>query len=147
MMPGVTAPQDPVAVAGPTVVPDAEIEATVGGHALRLRVVATPEKRAAGLMFYRELPDDLGMLFVFPVDQELSFWMRNTLVPLSVAYLDAERRILNVEDMQPLDEQTFHRSAGPARYALEVRQGWFAARGIGAGAVVEFTLPAGLPVQ
>jgi uncharacterized protein len=130
-----------------TVVPDAEITATAGGEALRLLVVADPEKRARGLMFYRSLPDDLGMLFVFPSDAPLSFWMRNTYIPLSVAYLDSERRILNIADMQPLDEQTLHRSAGPARYALEVNQGWFAARNIAPGAVVEFTLPPDLVVR
>lgn len=130
----------------PTVVPDTEITATVEGHQLRLLVVATPEKRAQGLMFVQELPDDTGMLFVFPMDTPLSFWMRNTYIPLSVAFLDAEGRILNIEDMQPLDE-SLHSSVAPARYALEVNQGWFAARGIGPGAVVEFTLPPDLVVQ
>jgi uncharacterized membrane protein (UPF0127 family) len=133
--------------AGATVVPDATIAATIGEERLELQVVATPETRAQGLMFYSELPQSAGMLFVFPQDSQQSFWMRNTFIPLSVAFLDAERRILNIEDMQPLDEQTFHNSAGPARYALEVNQGWFAARGIGPGAVVEFTLPPDLAVR
>nr|PZN35714.1 MAG: DUF192 domain-containing protein [Chloroflexota bacterium] len=148
-MPGVSSgyPEPGAAPATePTVVPDTEITATVEGHQLRLLVVATPEKRAQGLMFVQELPDDTGMLFVFPMDTPLSFWMRNTYIPLSVAFLDAEGRILNIEDMQPLDE-SLHSSVAPARYALEVNQGWFAARGIGPGAVVEFTLPPDLVVQ
>jgi hypothetical protein len=130
-----------------TVVPEAIVSATVNGQTLSLQVVASPETRARGLMFYRELPADAGMLFVFPVDGQQSFWMRNTFVPLSVAFLDAERRIINIEDMQPLDEQTFHVSAAPARYAIEVNQGWFAQRGIEPGTVVEFTLPPDLLVR
>ncbi|HWQ13781.1 MAG TPA: DUF192 domain-containing protein, partial [Roseiflexaceae bacterium] len=144
-LPGVSGP--PAAAPEATVVPDAEISGVVGQHTLRLQVVATPETRARGLMFYRSLPEDAGMLFVFPADGQHAFWMRNTFIPLSVAFLDAEGRILNIADMQPLDEQTFHQAAGPARYALEVNQGWFAARGIGPGAVVEFTLPAGLEIR
>jgi uncharacterized membrane protein (UPF0127 family) len=139
--------EGPALGADATVVPDATIAATVGGQTLNLQVVASPETRQQGLMFYRELPQDAGMLFVFPTDGELSFWMRNTLIPLSVAFLDADRRILNIADMQPLDDRTFHRSSGPARYALEVNQGWFAARGIEPGAVVEFTLPPDLAVR
>ena len=64
------------------------------------------------------------MLFVFSKDQVLSFWMRNTYLPLSIAYLDASGEIVDIQDMQPLDE-TAHPSAKPARYALEVNQGWF----------------------
>lgn len=127
-----------------TVTPDATGTAMIGEHTLALLVVTTPETRAQGLMFVRELPQDTGMLFVFPEDAQQSFWMRNTFIPLSVAFLDAEGRILNIADMQPLDDQTFHTSAGPARYALEVNQGWFAARQIEAGAAVQLTLPAGL---
>lgn len=127
--------------------PEAQIPLQIGGASLTALVVATPETRARGLMFYRELPDDLGMLFVFPFDSLGSFWMRNTYVPLSVAFLDSERRVLNIADMQPLDEQTQHFPVSPARYALEMRQGWFAERGIGPGAVVEFTLPSDLVVR
>jgi uncharacterized membrane protein (UPF0127 family) len=145
-LPDISGPP-PTSAPESTVIPDAEITATIGEHALRLQVVANPETRAQGLMFYRSLPEDMGMLFVFPADAAHTFWMRNTFVPLSVAFLDAERRILNIADMQPLDEQTFHQAAGPARYALEVNQGWFAARGIAPGAVVEFMLPEGLEVR
>jgi hypothetical protein len=97
-------------------------------------------------MFREEMPPDGGMLFVFPAEQPRSFWMKDTPLPLSIAFLDAERRIINIVDMQPFDE-TSHASAGPAKYALEVHQGWFAERGIEAGARCEFELPADLLVQ
>jgi uncharacterized membrane protein (UPF0127 family) len=97
-------------------------------------------------MFRQELADDAGMLFVFPQDQGLSFWMRNTTIPLSIAFIDSERRIINIADMQPLDESSVP-SERPARYALEVNQGWFAVRGIKPGDRVEFVLPADLEVN
>jgi hypothetical protein len=132
---------------GPTVAPNGATQLTIGAYQLTARIVADPATRSQGLMFVTELPDDEGMLFVFPTDQQLSFWMRNTYIPLSIAFLDADRRILNIADMEPLDDRTFHASAGPARYALEVNQGWFAARGIAAGDIVEFMLPPDLVVQ
>jgi uncharacterized membrane protein (UPF0127 family) len=93
-------------------------------------------ERQRGLMDRTALADNAGMLFVFDREKPLSFWMRNTLIPLSVAYIDSDGRIVDIQDMQPLDE-TPHPSAGPARYALEVNQGFFAARGIGVGDEVE----------
>jgi uncharacterized membrane protein (UPF0127 family) len=82
------------------------------------------------------LQPDHGMLFVFETPQPLSFWMKNTYVPLSIAFLDPRGRILNIEDMRPQDEST-HWSKGFALYAIEMRQGWFTSKGIGAGDVVE----------
>jgi uncharacterized membrane protein (UPF0127 family) len=73
---------------------------------------------------------------VFESPQPLAFWMKNTYIPLSIAFVDERGRIVNIENMRPQDEST-HWSKGSARYALEMRQGWFAARGIGAGDVVE----------
>jgi uncharacterized membrane protein (UPF0127 family) len=86
-------------------------------------------------MYRFSLPADHGMLFVFPAPQPLGFWMRNTYIPLSIAYLDADGRILNIEDMAPRDESS-HPSRGLALYALEMRKGWFADKGIGVGARV-----------
>ena len=83
-----------------------------------------------------ELAENAGMLFVFDREQQLSFWMRNTLIPLSIAYIDAEERIIDIQDMQPLDE-TRHPSAEPAMYALEVNQGFFEECGVGVGDGVE----------
>ncbi len=93
-------------------------------------------ERERGLMERTELAKDAGMLFVFDREQRLSFWMRNTLIPLSIAYIDAEGRIVDIQDMEPLDE-TPHPSAEPARYALEVNQGFFEERGVQVGDQVE----------
>lgn len=82
------------------------------------------------------LQPDHGMLFVFETPQPLAFWMRNTHIALSIAYIDADGRILNIEDMSPHDERT-HWSRGPAFYALEMKQGWFTQKGILAGAIVK----------
>lgn len=117
------------------------IRLTVGGHALNAEVAATDLQRQTGLMYRFSLPPDHGMLFVFPQPRPLSFWMRNTYVPLSIAYLDAQGRILNIEDMAPQDESGKW-SQGPALYALEMRKGWFAQKGIAAGARVEGLPPA-----
>jgi uncharacterized protein len=89
-----------------------------------------------GLMERTELAENAGMLFVFDRDAPRSFWMRNTLIPLSIAYIASDGRIVDIQDMQPLDE-TSHPSAEPAQYALEVNQGFFAERGIKVGNVVE----------
>jgi uncharacterized protein len=93
-------------------------------------------ERRRGLMERTELAENAGMLFVFDSEEQLSFWMRNTLIPLSIAYIDAEERIIDIQDMQPLDE-TGHPSAEPAMYALEVNQGFFDERGVRVGDGVE----------
>ncbi len=93
-------------------------------------------KRRKGLMERTELAENAGMLFVYDREQSLSFWMRNTVIPLSIAYIGAEGRIVDIQDMQPLDE-TPHPSAEPARYALEVNQGFFEERGVEVGDEVE----------
>jgi len=82
------------------------------------------------------LRPDHGMLFVFPDPQPLAFWMHNTYVPLSIAFIGADGRILNIEDMAPQTDLT-HPSRGLALYALEMKKGWFAERGISPGAPVE----------
>ena len=109
---------------------------TVREQKFVVEVAATPETRATGLMHRFSLRPDHGMLFVFEAPQPLAFYMRNTYIPLSIAFLDARGRIINIEEMQPKDEST-HWSKGMAMYAIEMRQGWFAAKGIGAGDVVE----------
>jgi uncharacterized membrane protein (UPF0127 family) len=107
----------------------------VGAYPVSAEVAQTPDQRALGLMFRFSLPADHGMLFVFPEPQPLGFWMRNTYIPLSIAYIDADGRIVNVADMAPRDESS-HPSNGPALYALEMRKGWFADKGLGPGARV-----------
>lgn len=107
-----------------------------------VEIAATDAERQMGLMGRASLAADVGMLFVFDAEQPLSFWMKDTLIPLSIAYIDAAGRIVDIQDMQPLDE-TPHPSAAPAQYALEVNQGFFAANGIQVGDLVQ--LPGGQP--
>jgi uncharacterized membrane protein (UPF0127 family) len=142
-------PAPTVVVGAPeaTVVPDAIVEIVISGHRLEAEVVATPEKRSVGLMFRDTLPENRGMLFVFAGPYTGAFWMRNTRIPLSIAFISQERRILNIEDMQPFDEITQHAPQGAAFYALEVNQGWFAARGIQPGDEVVFELPPDLIIR
>jgi uncharacterized membrane protein (UPF0127 family) len=108
---------------------------TSGGHKLTAEVVVTPEQRAVGLMNRFSLRPDHGMLFVFERAEPQGFWMRNTFIPLSIAFVADNGRIVNIEDMKPQTEDT-HWSKGPARFAIEMKKGWFAERGIAPGAVV-----------
>jgi uncharacterized protein len=109
---------------------------TIGGSTLTVEVAATPPAREHGLMERFSLQRDHGMLFVFETPQPLAFWMKNTYIPLSIAFVDASGRILNIEDMRPQDESS-HWSRGLALYAIEMRQGWFAGKGIAPGDRVE----------
>lgn len=109
---------------------------SVNGHKLTAEVARTPETRATGLMNRFSLKPDTGMLFVFERPEPLAFWMKNTFIPLSIAFIDAEGRILNIDDMAPRTEAS-HWSRGPALYALEMKKGWFAERGIRSGDRVE----------
>ena len=99
---------------------------------LKVEVVADNTTRSIGLMNRFSLAPDHGMLFVFAQSEPLAFWMKNTFVPLSIAYIDAKGVIVNILDMKPHDESTYP-SAGPAMFALEMKQGWFKERGIKAG--------------
>ncbi len=113
-----------------------ELVLEIKGHPLTAEVAATDPQRAQGLMHRRMLPENRGMLFVFPYTAPQSFWMMNTYVPLSIAFLDENGTIVNIADMKPLTTDS-HRSTKPARYALEMNLGWFARRGIKPGAKVE----------
>ena len=99
-------------------------------------VAATTDQRMTGLMHRFSLKPDHGMLFVFRDAQPQAFWMKNTYVALSIAYIDDKGKIVNIEDMAPKTENT-HPSDGAVLYALEMKKGWFKERGIGQGAVVE----------
>jgi uncharacterized membrane protein (UPF0127 family) len=104
----------------------------VAGHSLRVEIVANDDDRARGLMFREKLGRDDGMLFVFPEIAYHSMWMKNTLIPLSVAFVDRDGTILNILDMEPHSLDS-HMSAGPALYAIETNKGWFAAKKVKAG--------------
>jgi uncharacterized membrane protein (UPF0127 family) len=109
------------------------LELGAGMHVIRAEVADSFATRTQGLMHRTSLPPNGGMLFVFDEDGTHCMWMRNTLIPLSVAFLDERGAIVNIADMQPHSEQS-HCAARPARYALEMTQGWFAQRGLRAGA-------------
>ena len=113
-----------------------EVTLAVKGHKLTAEVAANDSSRTAGLMHRRMMPENRGMLFVFAYAQPQSFWMMNTYIPLSIAYVDEQGVIVNITDMKPLTTNP-HPSAKPAKYALEMNQGWFARRGIKAGARVD----------
>lgn len=108
------------------------MELTAGFHRIEAEVAATQPERMQGLMHRRVMPRNQGMLFVFPQAARHCMWMRNTYLPLSVAFLDETGRILNIADMQPQTEDS-HCAVAPARFALEMNRGWFAERGLKAG--------------
>lgn len=108
------------------------LELFAGMHRIEAEVAATPASRQTGMMLRTFMASQRGMLFVFPEVAEHCMWMRNTLVPLSVAFLDEKGMIINVEDMKPRTEEN-HCALKPARYALEMNLGWFKSRGLGAG--------------
>jgi hypothetical protein len=108
------------------------VELGAGMYRIEAELAATPETRQVGLMQRREMAPQRGMVFVFTEDARHCMWMKNTLIPLSVAFVDRDGRIVNIEDMQPRTE-TNHCAARPARYALEMNLGWFAGKGIKAG--------------
>lgn len=111
------------------------LELSVGMYRVQAEVAIDDATRQRGLMFRRSMPDNQGMLFVFPLRATHCMWMKNTLLPLSVAFLDEEGRIINIEDMDPQTE-TNHCADKPARYALEMNHGWFKQRGFGAGTLL-----------
>ena len=101
---------------------------------VEVEIADDTEEMARGLMGRTALAEDAGMLFVYPDERELSFWMKDTLIPLSIAFMDAEGRIVDIQDMRALDDTPPHyTSAEPARYALEVNEGFFDERGVEVG--------------
>jgi uncharacterized membrane protein (UPF0127 family) len=108
------------------------VQLNAGMHLIRAEVAADYGSRMTGLMFRATMPTNAGMLFVFDEAQQQCMWMKNTLLPLSVAFIDDSGTIINVEDMAPQTEDS-HCAKRPARYALEMNRGWFAARGIKPG--------------
>lgn len=108
------------------------LELSAGFHRIEAEVAANDRNRQLGLMNRKAMPTQHGMLFVFDENNTHCMWMRNTLLPLSVAFLNEEGKIINIEDMQPQTEDN-HCAKIPARYALEMNIGWFAQRGIKPG--------------
>jgi len=118
---------DEAAAGGQPTLPSVRLQ--VGEHVLQAELAVSAQQRYLGLGNRRTLADDAGMLFVYPETRMLTFTMRDTLLPLSIAYLDADLSILEILDMDVGPDQLFPASQ-PARYALEVNQGWFERRAI-----------------
>ncbi|AVO48095.1 DUF192 domain-containing protein [Melaminivora suipulveris] len=109
------------------------VELSAGMHRIDAQVARAPVERQIGLMLRRDMPAHEGMLFVFEQPGVQCFWMKNTLLPLTAAFVADDGTIVNLADMQPQSEES-HCSARPVRYVLEMNQGWFAQRGLKAGA-------------
>lgn len=108
------------------------VKLTAGMYLVDTQVAATPGQRATGLMFRRQMPPSEGMLFVFEQPDEQCFWMKNTLLPLTAAFVADDGTIVNLADMKPQTTDS-HCSQKPVRFVLEMNQGWFAQKGIKAG--------------
>lgn len=114
-------------------------EILIDGKHIEIELAKTPAQKAQGLMGRKELPDGHGMLFVYERSQKLSFWMKNTPLPLSIAFFDKDQTLIQILDMEPEDE-TRRTSFMPALYALEVPQGWFQKEEIKVGAKFSFVV-------
>jgi uncharacterized membrane protein (UPF0127 family) len=108
------------------------IDLQAGIHIIKAELALTPEQQATGMMFRKEMGTNEGMLFVNEEPGMRCFWMRNTLIPLSIAFIADDGSIVNIADMEPRSEKS-HCSAKPVRYALEMNLGWFARRGMKPG--------------
>lgn len=106
------------------------ITIAAGDRLIDAEVASTPRQRAIGLMYRRDMPENEGMLFVFEQPAIQCFWMRNTLLPLTAAFLADDGTIVNLADMEPQSEE-HHCSGQPVRYVLEMGQGWFAGHAVG----------------
>lgn len=117
------------------------LDLAIGMYRIRAEVAATERERQVGLMNRNYLPAQAGMLFVFEKPAQHCFWMKNTQLPLSIAFLDNAGKIVDLADMKPLSEES-HCPSRPVRYALEMNQGWFRSHGATVGTVVN-----GIPAQ
>ena len=110
----------------------AQVRLNAGIHNINAELASTPQQREIGLMFRTAMPANDGMLFAFEQPGQQCFWMRNTLIPLSVAFIGDDGSVVNIDDMKPRTDDS-HCSAKPVRFVLEMNEGWFAKRGIKAG--------------
>lgn len=116
---------------------DAEVRLKIGDHKLIVEFAATPGDQALGLMNRDSLPADRGMVFLFDEPKKASFWMRNTSIPLDVAFLDASGVILEIHPLVPFEETPVESKSDKVAYAIETNRDWFASRGLKPGLKVE----------
>lgn len=112
------------------------IQLTAGMHLIQAQVASLPEERQIGLMHRQDMPPSEGMLFIFEQAGQQCFWMKNTLLPLTAAFISDDGTIVNLADMKPQKLEP-HCSAKPVRFVLEMNQGWFAKKGIKAGSLIQ----------
>jgi hypothetical protein len=115
-----------------------QIPLYIKGKEIRVEVAAAPEERAHGLMWRKHLGRDEGMLFIFEKEDYHGFWMKDTLIPLSIAFIDKEGRIVKIAEMKPLTFES-HTPPQPILYALEMNKGWFSTNGIKVGDFIRFS--------
>lgn len=121
---------------------------TLNGATVKVAIAATQTARAKGLMGVTQMAADSGMLFLFADERQRGFYMKDTPIPLSIAFLDASRRVVFLADLAPNDTTTVGWLNAPAmQYALEVNRGWFALHGVRLGMTASFTLPAGIAID
>lgn len=109
----------------------------VGESSVDVEIAADPQTRRRGLMKRDKMPESHGMIFMYPTERVLHFWMKNTYLPLSIAFFNDDGVITNIEHMEPLVEEPGATSVVPVKYALEVNRGWFAKHGVKAGSRIE----------
>ena len=114
---------------------------SIKGYTLTVEIASTPAARNCGLSNRFELPENHGMLFIYPNLRNRTFWMKDTYIPLSIAFLDESGRIVSLQNMTPEQTEKRYHSSRPAKYALEVNQGWYDAHEIVIGDTVEMKLP------
>lgn len=132
----------------PDTTPSTTNTVTLNGATVKVAIAATRASRTQGLMGVTQMAADSGMLFVFSYDSQRPFWMKDTPIPLSIAFLDANKKVIFMADMTPnTTDVVGWLNAGPMRYAIEVNRGWFAAHGVTLGMYATFTLPTGLVVE
>jgi uncharacterized protein len=112
------------------------ISLTAGMHVIRAEVAANEDARRRGLMYRQKMGPNEGMVFVFDAPASVCMWMKDTFIPLSVAFIDADGVIVNIEDMKPQTTNS-HCAEGPVRYALEMNQGWFRQKNIKPGSQIQ----------
>ena len=137
-LPAATRAEDAIGQCGDATAPYAEIQIDTFPR-LNLEVARTPDEHQVGLMYRQELPADSGMLFVYDRPATEGYWMHNTYVPLSIAWIGQEGTIVDIQDMQPLTDDV-HWPTSAYWYALEANQGWFYNNGVGVGQQVTFCL-------
>lgn len=108
----------------------------LGKATLEAELAISLKEIATGMMFRRELADNAGMLFIYPIVSDVAFYMKNTYIPLSCAYIDSEGIIQEIYDMKPLSEESIASKSDKIRFILEVNQGWFKKQGIAPGTLI-----------